>query len=90
MINFRNLAMFNSSDADQQESKFGSSIRIGHHEDPHPKGSVADPDPHGTGNFAWIRNYCSGSGSSKKCKSTLHNTIFISHFSPVNSGLCVL
>ena len=29
-------------------------------------GSVVDPDPHGSGTFAWIRirNYCSGSGSS--------------------------
>ena len=28
--------------------------------------SVVDPDPHGSGTFAWIqiRNYCSGSGSS--------------------------
>ena len=31
-------------------------------------GSVVDPDPHGSGTFAWIRiqNYSSGSGSSKK------------------------
>ena len=30
--------------------------------------SVVDPDPHGSGTFAWIliRNYSSGSGSSKK------------------------
>ena len=30
--------------------------------------SVVDPDPHGSGTFPWlrIRNYCSGSGSSKK------------------------
>ena len=27
--------------------------------------SVVDPDPHGYGTFAWIRNYCSESGSSK-------------------------
>ena len=28
--------------------------------------SVAVLDPHGSGGFAWIRNYSSGSGSSKK------------------------
>ena len=35
------------------------------------KPSVVDPDPHGSGTFAWIRirNYCSGSGSSKIWKS---------------------
>ena len=33
--------------------------------------SVLDPDPHGSGTFAWIqiRNYGSGSGSSLKWKS---------------------
>ena len=35
------------------------------------KNSVVDPDPHGSVTFAWIRirNYGSGSGSSKKLKS---------------------
>ena len=35
--------------------------------------SVVDPDPHGSGTFAWIRvrNNCSGSGSSKKRAPTL-------------------
>ena len=28
--------------------------------------SVADSDPHGSVTFSWIRNYCSGSGSTKK------------------------
>ena len=32
-----------------------------------PITSVVDPDPHGSGTFAWIRirNYCSGYGCSK-------------------------
>ena len=32
------------------------------------KSSVADPDPHGSGTFAWIWNYSFGSRSSKKWK----------------------
>ena len=51
--------------------------------------SVADPDPYGSGTFAWIRNYSSGSGSRKKIKEQI-NKKCISSFGPVNSGLCVL
>ena len=59
--------------ANSQEPNPESTKKIGNGSNPKGSGlaplklfipSVVDPDPHGSGNFAWIQNYCSGSGSS--------------------------
>ena len=39
------------------------------------KTSVTDPDLHGSGAFAWIRNYSSVSGSSKKLKEEINKNM---------------
>ena len=44
------------------------------------KTSVVDLDPHGSGTFGWIRNYYSGSRSSKTWKSRLMKMLFFFEF----------
>ena len=51
------------------------------------KCSVADPDPHASGTYSWIRNFCYG--TSQKMKELINkNAIF--NFRLVNPGLRVL